>query len=101
MKIAFRGRTAFPEGTIRNYGKYGRYRKVGKKWIRLKNGYPTFRKTLDFHKMKRFLLMKNYKERFFKDKGVKALRELIKSQYQKEYDNYVGGTNETATNSST
>ncbi len=87
MKIAFRGRKAFSEGTIRDYGKYGRYKKVDNKWVRLKNGYPTFRKTLDYHKMKNFLTTKGYKEKFFENKGVKALRELIKSQYSEEYEN--------------
>ena len=45
IKITFRGRKAFPNGTIRDYGKYGQYEKKEGKWIRLKKGYPTFRKT--------------------------------------------------------
>jgi len=44
IKIAFRGRRALPDGTIRDYGKYGRYEKRENKWIRLKKGYPAFRK---------------------------------------------------------
>lgn len=45
IKITFRGRKAFPNGTIRDYGKYGQYEKKEGKWIRLKKGYPAFRKT--------------------------------------------------------
>ena len=86
MKVTFKGRKAFPDGTIRDYGKYGKYQKQGPQWKRMKNGYPTFRKTLDYKKMKAFLLTKGYSEDFFKTRGVKTLRSLIKSQYQEEYN---------------
>jgi len=44
IKITFRGRKAFSNGTIRDYGKYGQYEKIEGKWIRLKKGYPALRK---------------------------------------------------------
>jgi len=100
MKVTFRGRKAFPEGTIRDYGKYGRYKKVGKDWIRLKNGYPTFRKTLDYKKMKAFLILKGYVEEYFEPRGIKALRSLIKSKFQEEYDAF-SRYSSLSTNSST
>jgi len=93
IKLSFRGRKAFPEGTIRDYGKYGKYKKVERKWIRLKNGYPLFRKTLDYRKMKDFLLMKGYPERYFESRGVKTLRVIIGRKFKKEYNDYIGMLN--------
>lgn len=88
MEITFKGRKSFPDGTVRDYGKYGKYRKVGKQWIRLKKGYPIFRKTLNYEKMKTFLITKGYSEEYFKIRGVKTLRSLIKSKFQEEYNDY-------------
>jgi len=84
-QITFRGRKAFPEGTVRDYGKYGKYLKQNGEWVRLKNGHPSFRKTRDYKKMKLFLLNKGYSESFFKAKNVKTLRALIKSEYNEAY----------------
>ena len=93
IKLSFRGRKAFPEGTMRNYGKYGEYKKVGKAWVRIKNGYPLFRKTLDYRKMKEFLLMKGYPEKYFESRGVKTLRTIINRKFGKEYNDHIGRKN--------
>ncbi len=93
-KITFRGRKSFPDGTIRDYGKYGRYQKKGKEWVRLKNGYPTFRKTMEYNKIKAFLKALGYKESFFTNRGVKDLRNYIDSQIglKEEYYEESGST---------
>ena len=87
-QITFRGRKSFPDGTIRDYGKYGRYQKKGKEWVRLKSGYPEFRKTIEYHKMKAFLKVIGYNERFFSTHGVKDLRSLINSRTDLKEDYY-------------
>ena len=85
-KLSFRGRKAFSEGMIRNYGKYGEYKKINGKWVRLKKGYPVFRKTLNYKKMKQFLILeKSYRERYFKDKSIKQLRKEIEMKFEKDY----------------
>jgi len=93
IKLSVRGRKALPEGTVRNYGKYGEYKKVDGKWIRLKNGYPLFRKTLNYKKMKKFLLMKGCPEKYFESRGVKTLRVVINRKFKKEYSDYIGDKN--------
>ncbi len=93
-QITFRGRKSFPEGTIRDYGKYGRYQKKDKKWVRLKSGYPTFRKTIEYNKMKAFLKAIGYNQKFFSTRGVKDLRALINSRtdLKEEYYGKSGST---------
>jgi len=72
--------------TVRDYGKYGRYKKgEDGAWRRMKKG-SSFRKTINYRRMKMFLLEKGFNESFLNKSGVITLRSIIKSKrLTKEY----------------
>ncbi len=72
--------------SIRDYGKYGEYRKEEDGcWKRLRKG-SSFRKTINYKRMKIFLLEKGLNESFLNRSGVITLRSIIKSRrFVKEY----------------
>ena len=79
--VSFRKSKAVETGTTRDYGKYGTYKKQSDgTWKRQKQGYPAFRKTLDYKLMKSFLIEKGLCESFLDRSGIKTLRSMIKSK---------------------
>jgi len=66
-------------GTIKDYGVYGKYKKTEDGWKRIKNGYPKFRRTLHFKRMKEFLLSQGFGEGFIDSRSSKQLRIYMKS----------------------
>src|SRR4030042_5803157 len=74
---------SLPEGTVRDYGSYGKYQKQEGKWKRLKKGYPTFRRPLSFKLMKSFLLcQKSFEEDQFETLNGPARSEEHTSELQ-------------------
>lgn len=85
--LKFKKERIFPVGTIKEYGRYGSYiKKEDGRWKRMKNGGPSFRKTINHKKMSEFLLEKGAARSFLETHGVKTLRSMIKSKgWVKEY----------------
>lgn|SRR4030042_928403 len=82
---------SLPEGTVRDYGSYGKYQKQEGKWKRLKKGYPTFRRTLSFKLMKSFLLcQKSFEEDQFETLNGPALRAILKKEgWTRQFNRWV------------
>lgn len=78
-KVEFK-KKSFPLGTIRNYGSYGSYIKKEDGWKRVKQGPSSFRKSLNYLIIRKFLLTKEYDETFLNKNGVKTLRSILKSK---------------------
>ena len=85
-KLLIKKSGALEANSIRDYGKYGKYKKgEDGAWRRLKKG-SSFRKTINYKRMKIFLLEKGFNESFLNKSGVITLRSLIKSKrLVKEY----------------
>lgn len=81
MGLAFR-KKGYATGTVRNYGRHGQYQKQPDgSWKRLKKGYPTFRRTLSFKQMKRFLSEEiGYGRAYLEKYNGPALRRMLKSE---------------------
>lgn len=94
-KVTFKKTKAVEIGTIKDYGKYGKYKKQENgDWKRLKKGYPPFRKTLNYKLMKSFLCEQGECESFLDKNGIKTLRSMIKSKrLEKQYEKWLGEKN--------
>lgn len=88
-KLVFK-KDCYKEGTIRNYGKYGKFEKSNDgKWKRIKTGYPSKRITKQFKERKDFLLMKGDEENYIDTFGAFDLKIIIEKRgLKEEFDNW-------------
>ena len=78
-KLLIRKANVLVTNIIRDYGKYGKYEKrEDGVWRRLRKG-SSFRRTINYKKMKLFLLEKGFNESFLNKGGVITLRSIIKA----------------------
>ena len=77
MKLKFR-KGSYELGAIRDYGVYGKYEKTEEGWKRLRKGYPSFRRTYLFNKIKEFLLLKGENKTMIESNNAKGLKEYMK-----------------------